>query len=135
MAIADIVLTTAMLLMVVATVQPLARRIGLPFTAILAIVGVLIGLVAHWLVRTNLTDELDEVAEMVIDIPISSGTILTILLPMLLFQGAITIDVRRLAKDFVAVLLLAVLAVLVALRSEEHTSELQSLMRISYAVF
>src|SRR3546814_5924010 len=102
MAIADIVLTTAMLLMVVATVQPLARRIGLPFTAILAIVGVLIGLVAHWLVRTNLTDELDEVAEMVIDIPISSGTILTILLPMLLFQGAITID-----------------------RSEEHTSELQ----------
>src|SRR3546814_6637265 len=52
---------------------------------------------------------------MVIDIPISSGTILTILLPMLLFQGAITIDVRRLAKDFVAVLLLAVLAVLVAL--------------------
>src|SRR3546814_1477168 len=75
-----------------ATVQPLARRIGLPSTAILAIVGVLIGLVAHWLVRTNLTDELDEVAEMVIDIPISSGTILTILLPMLLFQGAITID-------------------------------------------
>src|SRR3546814_588631 len=70
---------------------------------------------AHWLLRTNLTYELDEVAEMVIDIPISSGTILTILLPMLLFQGAITIDVRRLAKDFVAVLLLAVLAVLVAL--------------------
>src|SRR3546814_1608992 len=52
---------------------------------------------------------------MVIDIHIPSGTILTILLPMLLFQGAITIDVRRLAKDFVAVLLLAVLAVLVAL--------------------
>src|SRR3546814_10744056 len=115
--------------MVVATVQPLARLIGLPCTAILAIVGVLIGLVSHWLVRTNLTDELDEVADMVIDIPISSGTILTILLPMLLFQGAITIDVRRLAKDFVAVLLLAVL------RSEEHTSELQSLMRNSYAVY
>src|SRR3546814_1465050 len=126
MAIADIVLTTAMLLMVVATVQPLARRIGLPFTAILAIVGVLIGLVAHWLVRTNLTDELDEVAEMVIDIPISSGTIPTILLPMLLFQGAISIDVRRLATDFVVVLLLVVLAVLVALViiDRQHTSEL-----------
>src|SRR3546814_17974503 len=101
MAIADIVLTTAMLLMVVATVQPLARRIGLPFTAILAIVGVLIGLVAHWLVRTNLTDELDEVAEMVIDIPISSGTILTILLPMLLFQRTITIHFRPLPTAFV----------------------------------
>src|SRR3546814_16303149 len=94
MAIADIVLTTAMLLMVVATVQPLALRIGLPFTAILAIVGVLIGLVAHWLVRTNLPDELDEVAEMVIDIPISSGTLLTILLPMLLFNGTININLQ-----------------------------------------
>src|SRR3546814_9624215 len=32
-------------------------------------------------------------------------------------------------------LLLTVLFMLITLRSEEHTSELQSLMRISYAVF
>jgi CPA1 family monovalent cation:H+ antiporter len=115
MAIADIVLITALLLMVVAAVQPLARRTGLPFTAVLAIVGVLIGFAAHWLVRTTPAGEVNEVAEMVIEIPVSSATFLTILLPMLLFQGAVTIDVRRLAKDFVAVLLLAVLAVLVAL--------------------
>jgi CPA1 family monovalent cation:H+ antiporter len=115
MAIADIVLTTAVLLMVVASVQPLARRTGLPFTVVLAVVGVLIGLAALWLLRTTLTDELNEVAEMVIEIPVSSATFLTILLPMLLFQGAITIDVRRLAQDMVAVALLAVLAVVVAL--------------------
>src|SRR3546814_19898393 len=47
--------------------------------------------------------------------PVSAATFLTILLPMRLVQGAITIDVRRLAQDFVAVVLLAVLAVLVAL--------------------
>ncbi|GAB4226802.1 MAG: cation:proton antiporter [Kiloniellaceae bacterium] len=115
MSIADIVLTTAVLLMVVASVQPLARRTGLPFTVILAVVGVLIGLGALWLLRTTLTDDFNEVAEMVIDIPVSSATFLTILLPLLLFQGAITIDVRRLAQDMVAVALLAVLAVLVAL--------------------
>ncbi|HMA13803.1 MAG: cation:proton antiporter [Bacteroidota bacterium] len=115
MSIADIVLTTAVLLMVVASVQPLARRTGLPFTVVLAVVGVLIGLAALWLQRTTLTDELNEVAGMVIEIPVSSATFLTILLPMLLFQGAITIDVRRLAQDIVAVVLLAVLAVLVAL--------------------
>ena len=114
MAIADIVLTTAVLLMVVASVQPLARRTGLPFTVVLAVVGVLIGMAALWLLRTRLTDEFNEVAELVIDIPVSSATFLTILLPMLLFQGAITIDVRRLAQDIVAVVLLAVLAVLVA---------------------
>src|SRR3546814_17013179 len=68
-----------------------------------------------WLLRTTLTDEFDELAQMVTAMPVSSATFLTILLPMLLFQGAITIDVRRLAQDFVAVLLMAVLAVLVAL--------------------
>src|SRR3546814_5515333 len=36
---------------------------------------------------------------------------------------------------YAAELQLALLAILVAVRSEEHTSELQSLMRISYAVF
>ncbi|MGF1594645.1 MAG: cation:proton antiporter [Kiloniellaceae bacterium] len=115
MSIANIVLTTAVLLMVVASVQPIARRTGLPFTVVLALVGVLIGLAALWLLRTTLTDEFNELAELVIEIPVSSATFLTILLPMLLFQGAITIDVRRLAQDIVAVVLLAVLAVLVAL--------------------
>src|SRR3546814_14139448 len=87
MAIADIVLTTAMLLMVVATVQPLARRIGLPFTAILAFAAVLTALVAPWLVRTNLTDELDEVAATAIDLPIASGPHLTLLLHDLKSSG------------------------------------------------
>jgi CPA1 family monovalent cation:H+ antiporter len=115
MAIADIILTISTLLMVVAGVQPIARRTGLPFTVVLAVVGVLIGLAALWLLQTKLTNQLDEVAEMVIDIPVSSATFLTVLLPMLLFQGAITIDVRRLAKDIAPVILLAVLAVIVAL--------------------
>src|SRR3546814_8439611 len=68
-----------------------------------------------WLLPTTSTDEFDELAQMVTAMPVSSATLLTILLPMLLFQGAITIDVRRLAQDFVAVVLLAVLVVLVAL--------------------
>src|SRR3546814_5605303 len=39
------------------------------------------------------------------------------------------------AYKLVGVVLKLVLAVVVVVRSEEHTSELQSLMRISYAVF
>src|SRR3546814_19175327 len=101
MAIADIVLTIAVLLMVVAGVQPLARRTGLPFTAVLALVGVAIGLIALWLLRTTLTDEFDELAQMVTAMPVSSATFLTILLPMQLFPGPITTDVRRLAPDYV----------------------------------
>src|SRR3546814_4121759 len=39
------------------------------------------------------------------------------------------------ASDVVGVLLVGVSLAVAAVRSEEHTSELQSLMRISYAVF
>src|SRR3546814_16285562 len=100
MAIADIVLTIAVLLMVVAGVQPLARRTGPPFTAVLAPVGVAIGLVALWLPRPTLPDGFDELAQMVTPQPVSYAPFLTNLLPVLLFQGAITLDVRRLAQDF-----------------------------------
>ncbi|WP_455373541.1 cation:proton antiporter [Limibacillus halophilus] len=115
MAVADIVLTIAVLLIVIGCVQPLARRSGLPFTVLLAIVGVLIGSLATWLINTTFTNRLDRLAEMVVEIPVSSETFLTVLLPLLLFQGAVTIDVRRLAQDIAPVVLLAVLAVLVTL--------------------
>src|SRR3546814_8705922 len=43
---------------------------------------------------------------------------------------------RQVVKKFISAVFVAVLAVGATLgRSEEHTSELQSLMRISYAVF
>src|SRR3546814_3938781 len=55
--------------------------------------------------------------------------------------GAVQADAKRLARPLTPALLVAIAAVsaytpfLEGQRSEEHTSELQSLMRISYAVF
>ncbi|NIA68514.1 cyclic nucleotide-binding domain-containing protein [Pelagibius litoralis] len=115
MGIAEIVLTTAALLIVVASVQPLARRSGLPFTVVLALAGVAIGLAAAWLQSHRVADQVSQVASAVIDIPVSSSLFLTVLLPILLFQGAVTIDARRLMQDIAPVILLAVLAVIVAL--------------------
>ncbi|MFD2206185.1 cation:proton antiporter [Kiloniella antarctica] len=115
MLISDIVLVIAALLIVIACTQPIARRSGLPFTVVLGGVGVLIALGASWLLHTTLTDTFNEVAELVINIPVSSATFLDVLLPVLLFQGAITIDVRRLAQDTIPVIFLAVLGVVVAL--------------------
>ena len=115
MPISDIVLTIATLLIVIACTQPLARRSGLPFTVVLGGVGVLIALGANWLLHTTLTNSFNEVATLVINIPVSSSTFLDVLLPILLFQGAITIDVRRLAQDTIPVIFLAVLGVVVAL--------------------
>ncbi|WP_422365460.1 cation:proton antiporter [Pelagibius sp.] len=115
MGITEITLTTALLLIVVASVQPLAKRSGLPFTVVLALAGVGIGLAAAWLQRHRVADQVSQVAEAVIDIPVSSSLFLTVFLPILLFQGAVTIDARRLMQDIAPVILLAVLAVIVAL--------------------
>ncbi len=113
--VSDIVLTIAALLIVIACTQPLARRTGLPFTVVLGFVGVIIASGASWLLHTRLTDQFNEAAALVVNIPVSSATFLDVLLPILLFQGAITIDVRRLAKDTVPVIFLAVLGVFVAI--------------------
>ncbi|WP_120497069.1 cation:proton antiporter [Kiloniella sp. EL199] len=115
MPVSDIVLTISALLIIIACTQPLARRSGLPFTVVLGFIGVLIASGANWLLHTRLTDQFNDVAALVVNIPISSSTFLDILLPILLFQGAITIDVRRLAKDIIPIIFLAVLGVFVAI--------------------
>ena len=117
MSVAEIVLIIALLLMVVACIQPLARRSGLPFTVLLAMVGVLIGSLALWISHGGGSGGIQQLAGKLLEIPVSSATFLTVLLPLLLFQGAITIDVRRLAQDIAPVILLAVLAVLVTFLS------------------
>ena len=113
-AIDSLTLTVAALLILIAATQPVARRLGLPLSVALAVIGVAVGLFAAWLRATPLTDEFNDLADALVDLPVSSGTFLTVFLPLLLFQGAVTIDVRRLSQDFAAVLLLAVLAVIVA---------------------
>lgn len=114
MPIADLVLVVAALLILIGALQPASRVTGLPFTVLLAIVGIVIGAGASWLLRTELTDAFNDVAILVLELPISSQIFLNVFLPILLFQGAITIDVRRMATDMAPILFLAVVAVLVS---------------------
>ena len=106
-------LTVAGLLVVIGLLQPLATRMNLSPTVLLAAVGVLIGSMAGFLLHTQLTDAFNEVAELILDFPISSTEVLYIFLPALLFEASITIDVRRMLEDAAPVFLLAVIAVLV----------------------
>ena len=106
-------LTVAGLLVVIGLLQPLAARLNLSPTVLLAAVGVLIGSVAAFLLQTELTDAFNEVAELIVDFPISSTEVLYIFLPALLFEAALTIDVRRMLEDAAPIFLLAVIAVLV----------------------
>ncbi|MFT8243888.1 cation:proton antiporter [Roseomonas sp. BN140053] len=106
-------LAIAALLLVVSAVQPLARRLMLSDTVLLAIGGILIGGGATLVLQSPFTTALDEAASTLINFPINADVFLFIFLPVLVFHGSLGIDVRRLARDAAPVLVLAVVAVLV----------------------
>jgi CPA1 family monovalent cation:H+ antiporter len=108
-----ILLTVAGLFVLVGSLQPLAMRLNLPPSVLLAVVGTLIGIGAGVLLRSDLTDALDQIAALLLDFPITSKGFLFIFLPILLFEAALAIDVRRMMDDAAPIFLLAVVAVLV----------------------
>ncbi len=102
------------LLVVISLLQPLARRLGISSSVLLASVGALIGIGATYLLYTPKTDAFNELAQVFVDLPLDSERILYIFLPVLLFQTSLTLDVRRIFEDIGAILVMAVVAVLVA---------------------
>ncbi len=103
------------LLVIAALSQPLASRLKLPLAAVLAALGIAISSLAGWaysLPEDSLLSDIGSSLEVLAALPISSDIFLYVLLPVLLFQGAVGIDIRHLAQDSAAVLLLAILAVL-----------------------
>ncbi|SLN15201.1 cation:proton antiporter [Roseisalinus antarcticus] len=113
----DIVLITAViasLFLVIGTAEPLAARLRLPYSVILAIIGILIGSAATFFLRTELTDALNPVAEAILGLPIRSNVFLYVFLPTLLFQATLGMNLRRMLDDWVPIMVLAVVAVVVA---------------------
>ena len=107
-------LVLALFLTIVGLMQPLSTRLRLPLTVVLAVVGIVIGTGATFLLQTQVTDTFDEVAASILQLPISSEVFLYVFLPTLLFQSALTLDVRRMMDDWVPILVMAVMAVIVA---------------------
>ena len=103
--------SVAALFIVISLAEPLADRLRLPFTVVLAIIGVLIGLAAVWLLENGRA--LFGVPEMV-EFRLRASLFLYVLLPTLLFQVALGLNLRRMADDWVPILVMAVLAVVVA---------------------
>lgn len=104
----------AALFVVVAVAEPLAARLRVPFSVVLAVVGLLIGLAAAWFLRTPLTDALNPVARAILGLPITSELFLYILLPVLIFQATLGMHLRQMLDDAVPILVLAVVAVLLS---------------------
>ncbi|MEB8386947.1 cation:proton antiporter [Rhodobacteraceae bacterium KMM 6894] len=113
----DIVLITAViasLFLVIGGAEPLAARLRVPYSVILAILGILIASGAIFFLRTDLTDALNPVAEAILGLPIRSNVFLYVFLPTLLFQATLGMNLRRMLDDWVPILVLAVVAVVAA---------------------
>jgi CPA1 family monovalent cation:H+ antiporter len=101
------------LLALASLMPPLAPRVRLPLTVLLAAIGcglgLTLGVIAPYLPPGPLADFFEALRTM----PLSSEALLSLFLPALLFEAALSTDLRRLLDDLAPILLLAVIAVLV----------------------
>jgi len=112
--VASITLVIAGFLVLASVLQPAAERLHLPYTVLLAIVGVAIGGAASFLLYTPLTTAFDDIVAPVVNLPFNASIFLVVFLPLLLFHAALTIDVREIAPDWAPILTLAIVAVFAA---------------------
>ena len=103
----------ATLLVVVAVSQPVAVRLKVAPVVLLAVIGVAIGAVSIVLVHTPLSARFGDFAGLFADLPVGAETFIYVFLPLLVFEGAITVDVRRMLEDAAPILMLAVVATVV----------------------
>lgn len=99
------------LLALVSFMPPLAGRLRLPHSVLLAIVGFLLGIVVHvhgWAPKV-VADFLDVLQSF----EVSSDTFLFVFLPVLLFETALSMNIRRLLNDIGPILMMAIVAVVV----------------------
>ncbi len=109
-----VITVIASLFVVIGAAEPFAARVRLPYSVILAVLGIMIGAGATFFLRTTLTDALNPVAEAILGLPIRSNVFLYVFLPTLLFQATLGMNLRRMLDDWVPILTLAVVAVVVA---------------------
>ncbi len=108
-AVINFVLGFAALLLVVSLLVPISKRVQVPFTVLLALVGIGLGFMQSAGGESGIGTVFVH-AIGALDIP--AEAFLYVFLPPLLFAGGLTVDVRRLFDDIAPVLMLAVVAVL-----------------------
>jgi CPA1 family monovalent cation:H+ antiporter len=109
-------LAIAMILTVVSLLVPLAERLRVPHTVLLAIAGMGLGFLGSWIIASDIRlGALGDAFVGLDKLEVGSDVFLPLFLPPLLFTAGLTIDVRRLFDEVWAVLLMAIVAVLVCI--------------------
>ncbi len=114
------VLTLAVLML------PVARRSNIPYTVLLALVGIALGFAAQQLgldgnVVSNDPHDAHggeplwrQIAQAIGGLSITSDVILFLFLPALVFESALTLDLRKLLADMRSILFLAIIGVVIS---------------------
>lgn len=104
----------AFLFFVIGVAEPIGAFLRIPFSVVLAVLGIIIGGAALFFLQTELTDALNPASVAILDLPIKSNVFIYFFLPVLLFQATIGMNLKRILDDWVPILVLAILAVFVA---------------------
>ena len=108
------VFATTALLALVSLVLPLATRLSVPYAVLLAVVGVALGVTVGMADAVPAANPIAAMLRVLGSLQLSGEAFLYIFLPTLLFETALTVDVRRLADEIAPVLLMAIVAVVVS---------------------
>jgi CPA1 family monovalent cation:H+ antiporter len=109
-------LAIAMVLTLVSLLVPLAERLRLPHTVLLAVAGMALGFLGTWIAQSgHVYGPVGDIFAGLARLEVGTGVFLPLFLPPLLFTAGLTIDVRRLFDEIFAVLLMAIVAVLVCI--------------------
>jgi CPA1 family monovalent cation:H+ antiporter len=110
---AFVLLVIAALLVVVGFCQPLAAYLKLPPPVLLGVVGVALGGFPAVFSELGWSARSDPLADIFVELPVSSATFIYVFLPLLVFEAGIVTDVRRSLQDAAPILLLAIVATLI----------------------
>ena len=112
MDIGSFVFGMAGLLALICFMPPLAGRVKLPHSVFLAICGCLLAYASH--VHSWAPPVIGDFLQIINTFEISSETFLIVFLPILLFETALSMNVRRLMDDLSPILMMAIVAVVVS---------------------
>ncbi|AIL33335.1 cation:proton antiporter [Basilea psittacipulmonis] len=100
----------ALVLALACFIPSLSGKLRLPYTVVLSSVGCLIGLVARsgWF---NHVPVVGEILSALYTMHISSEMLLTVFLPILLFESSMAMNLRKVMNDFGPIMVMAILAV------------------------
>jgi monovalent cation:H+ antiporter, CPA1 family len=108
-----VLLLLAGLLIIVAASQPLAARLKLPQSVVLAAFGICIGALPAITAQFGLPGPVDVAADLFAELPVNSAIFIYVFLPLLVFEAGVATEVKRTIEDAAPILVLAVVATLI----------------------